>query len=354
MNIKSKSNSTRGKVFNLEFPAGLSFEVQKTLAAWYAQNARQLPWRKSQDPYRIWISEVMLQQTTVTAVIPYFERFLKRFPTLDLLAKSTIEDVYSVWTGLGYYSRARNLHRAAQILNQRFPETYQELLEIPGFGPYTSRSVASLAFNQAAGVVDGNVIRVLSRYAGVAVEHWKNKERDRIQKFADLWVVGTKSKIVEPAKMNQALMELGATICTPQSPTCLLCPLQKTCVAFRERLTEDLPLKKPRKAMESYLWTVHLSKKGTKLPLIKNTYAPFLKDQWIWPGTVEKIKKRPKAYELKGTITHHQIFICLAPQADKRHLINSTSLWIAPEELTSKNPASILARILSQWSKQQD
>src|SRR6185312_12760226 len=164
--------------------------MQLQLLEWYRANRRELPWRASRDPYRIWISETMLQQTTTTAVIPFFERFVARFPDLKALAQSTEAEVLEMWSGLGYYSRARNLHKAAQALVARggFPQTHEELAEFPGFGPYTARSVASLAFDQAVGVVDGNVIRVLSRCEGEDWEWWRPNVRQQIQNRADAWV----------------------------------------------------------------------------------------------------------------------------------------------------------------------
>ena len=171
-------------------------EDQKNLIAWYQKNKRVLPWRASQDPYKIWISEVMLQQTTVTAVIPYYEKFLKLFPTVQKLAAATIEDVYEMWAGLGYYSRARNLHKSAVLLSEMilsgngFPQSYQQLLELPGFGPYTARAVSSLAFGEKTGVLDGNVIRVLSRKYGIDSDWWQTVARNDLQtqkarKFAE-------------------------------------------------------------------------------------------------------------------------------------------------------------------------
>ncbi|MCB0410907.1 MAG: A/G-specific adenine glycosylase, partial [Bdellovibrionales bacterium] len=159
---------------------------QRTLVEWFKTNHRPLPWRVNRDPYRIWISEVMLQQTTSRAVQPFFERFLKRFPNLKSLSQAKIEDVYEVWAGLGYYSRARNLLKTAQILGRTgFPKTFEELLKLPGLGPYTARSISSLAFEQRVGVLDGNVIRVLSRLSGEAISWWTTEGRTKLQGWAD-------------------------------------------------------------------------------------------------------------------------------------------------------------------------
>jgi A/G-specific adenine glycosylase len=201
----------------------------RNLIDWYRGIRRDLPWRKDRDPYRIWISEVMLQQTTVVAVIPFYEKFLKRFPTLKDLAISPVEDVLEYWAGLGYYSRARNLHKSSQVLHVNgFPKTAAELLELPGFGPYTARAVSSLAFDEKTGVLDGNVIRILSRKFGRSVEWWKPKGRNELQEIADAL-----AQTEHSADLNQGMMELGATICTPAKPACLLCPWQRSCLARR-------------------------------------------------------------------------------------------------------------------------
>ncbi|MCB0348586.1 MAG: A/G-specific adenine glycosylase, partial [Bdellovibrionales bacterium] len=221
-------------------------QEQKALLSWYSLNSRDLPWRKTKDPYKIWISEIMLQQTRAAAVIPYYNKFIKKFPTVGVLAKAKIESVLEMWSGLGYYSRARNIHKAAQALDKSgFPKTYQELLEYVGFGPYTARAVASFAFGQSAAVLDGNVIRVLSRLRGQRLAWWTTKGRNELQSLADEMVEDTDS-----APINQAMMEVGATICLPQNPNCLLCPFQKNCVARKQGTQSTLPLKKDKKKNE--------------------------------------------------------------------------------------------------------
>jgi A/G-specific adenine glycosylase len=324
-------------------------KLGKSLAPWYAENQRALPWRESRDAYRIWLSEVMLQQTTVVAVIPYYERFLKRFPTLKSLGTAPVEDVLEMWAGLGYYSRARNLHKSAQALLARkdFPRTAAELLELPGFGPYTSRAVASLAFGEAVGVLDGNVIRVLCRVFGLKLEWWKSKEREELQQIADQL-----AQSADPYLVNQGLMELGATICTPQSPTCLLCPWSKFCVARAEDLTAELPLKKPRKAFEFWLWTPEVYLHRNKVALVRNDYAPFLKGQMLFPGSAKKVSQKPKKYDLKHGITHHDIYIQLASpirlSSAKKSLPASQKdpQWISIDDLRKINPSKVLQKIL--------
>ncbi|WP_228558418.1 A/G-specific adenine glycosylase [Myxococcus sp. AB056] len=219
--------------------------VRGPLLDWYDRNKRDLPWRRTRDPYAIWLSEVMLQQTQVSTVIPYWERFLARFPTARALASAPLDDVLAGWKGLGYYSRARNLHRAAQEVVARFggtlPSTAAELLELPGFGRYTAGAVASIAFGEEAPLVDGNVARVFSRIFEV-----EGLPGDR-QREATLWALATALvKGERPGDFNQALMEHGATTCRPENPLCLLCPVRGACVAFRKGRVDELPPAKVR------------------------------------------------------------------------------------------------------------
>lgn len=283
-------------------------EMKTALLDWYQTNRRELPWRANQDPYRIWISETMLQQTTTTAVIPYFEKFVALFPTLESLADAPVGHVLEAWAGLGYYSRARNLHKSAQALKARggFPRTQKELEELPGFGPYTSRSVASLAFGESVGVVDGNVIRVLSRVNGESWAWWKNDVRKKIQSLADEWVVDVSSR-----DMNQALMELGRTICTPRSPTCLLCPLRDGCAAFHENKQTALPLPRPKREREIWVWEPVLHVERGQVMIGLNEDLPFLRGQWMLPGQGRKVSAKPKRFHYRHSITHHDIFVTI-------------------------------------------
>ncbi|WP_434345541.1 A/G-specific adenine glycosylase [Myxococcus virescens] len=219
--------------------------VRGPLLDWYDRNKRDLPWRRTRAPYAIWLSEVMLQQTQVSTVIPYWERFLARFPTARALASAPLDDVLAGWKGLGYYSRARNLHRAAQEVVARFggtlPSTAAELLELPGFGRYTAGAVASIAFGEEAPLVDGNVARVFSRIFEV-----EGLPGDR-QREATLWALAAALvKGERPGDFNQALMEHGATTCRPENPLCLLCPVRGACVAFRKGRVDELPPAKVR------------------------------------------------------------------------------------------------------------
>ena len=204
-------------------------KISKSLLLWYAENKRVLPWRANKNPYFIWISEIMLQQTTVTAVVPYFDRFIATFPTVEILAAAPQEKVLEMWAGLGYYSRARNLHQTAQqIAKTGFPKTAKELIQLKGFGPYTSHAVASIAFDEAVGVLDGNVIRILSRLFSIPSKWWASKDKGELQSLAHLM-----AQSGPPSEVNQAMMELGATVCTTHKPLCVRCPWVKDCQALK-------------------------------------------------------------------------------------------------------------------------
>lgn len=322
-------------------------EMATELVRWYRATNRPLPWRQSRDPYRIWISEVMLQQTTVQAVVPYYERFLNELPSLESLAEAKLEKVLELWAGLGYYSRARNLHKAAGMLNAKksWPKSAEELLQLPGFGPYTSRAVSSLAFGESVGVLDGNVIRVLSRALGVKLQWWKPSERASLQLASDLM-----SQTEDSYYMNQALMELGATVCTPQSPNCATCPVNKNCVGLKINLVSKLPLKKPKRETEFWIWKPILLRKKSQVALVKNNYAPFLKGQMIFPGVVLKKTERPKTFEQKHSITHHDIYI----QPDRKSKAQKTTKteikWVEEKNLKQVNPSSLLKKVIELWS----
>ena len=280
--------------------------MQENLLKWFEKHQRPLPWRKDPKPYHILVSENMLQQTTVTSVKPYYQRFMKRFPTLKSLAVSSEADVLEYWAGLGYYSRARNLRKAAQEIykHKSFPRSHSELITLPGVGPYTARAISSIAFKESVGVLDGNVIRILCRLYDLNIPWWKSAERAALQELADKAVQG-----VDSSCMNQAMMELGSTVCTPQSPTCLICPLLKECQAQKVGHHKSLPLSRPKKEREIWIWKPLLYRHRNKIGFIKNDYAPFLKGQLFLPGSAYKKKKKPKHYDFRHSITHHDIYI---------------------------------------------
>jgi A/G-specific adenine glycosylase len=217
------------------------------LLGWFRQFQRDLPWRRTRDPYRIWLSEIMLQQTRVAAVIPYYERFLRRFPDVRALAAAPQEEVLRVWSGLGYYSRARNLRKAAQQIvakhGGQFPARLEDALALPGIGNYTAAAILSIAFGEKLAVLDGNVARVLARLGAIRGDLRESARWQKLQETAD-WLLDPES----PGDWNQAMMELGATLCTPKSPQCLLCPVTQFCQARRLGIAESLPEKRKKRA----------------------------------------------------------------------------------------------------------
>lgn len=227
---------------------GEKLEVfQRRLLEWFRANRRDLPWRRTQNAYRVWVSEIMLQQTRTAAVLPYYRRFFRAFPSLRALARAREERVLRAWAGLGYYSRARNLHRAARILLRehggRFPRGLDEALSLPGVGEYTARAVLSIAYDAPVAVLDGNVARVVARREAIegdlrAPARWK-----KLQEIADRWLAPE-----APGDWNQAMMELGATVCTPRQPRCGGCPVRDGCRAFRLGMADRLPERRRKPA----------------------------------------------------------------------------------------------------------
>ena len=314
--------------------------LQKKLLHWFEKNKRILPWRQTKDPYKIWVSEVMLQQTTSKAVVPYYKKFLQKFPNLSSLSQANKKQVFSLWAGLGYYNRAENLIKSAKIIHKQnfFPKNHIELLKLPGFGPYTARAVSSLAFEEPVGVLDGNVIRFLSRFYALEIEHWKLKERKKLQELSSEWVQNQAS-----SQVNQALMEIGALICASPKPLCLLCPLRKDCKAYKKNLQEKLPLKKLKKATEFWHYQAERIKKQTKWAFVKNKNMPFLKGQLLFPGSSKKLKYKAKTYDFKHSIMNYQIFITVKERFSQTH----TQLkWYSQSEIQELNPSSLIKKVL--------
>lgn len=214
----------------------------KSILNWYRANPRELPWRGTQDPYKIWLSEIILQQTRVAQGLPYYYNFVNQYPTVQDLAEASEEEVLRLWQGLGYYSRARNLHFCAkQIWFERggaFPETYGELIQLKGVGSYTAAAIASFAFGEQKAVVDGNVFRVLARVFGIETDIASGKGKREFQELADRLISSD-----EPGEYNQAIMDFGARLCVPIKPDCESCPLKSTCFAYKHQLVDSLPVK---------------------------------------------------------------------------------------------------------------
>ena len=253
------------------------------LVAWYRLNRRRLPWREHPTAYRVWISEVMLQQTRVETVVEYFRRFTQRFPGVAELAAADLQDVLKAWEGLGYYRRARNLHAAAGVITTEragvIPGSYRELLTLPGVGEYTAAAIASIAFCEPVPAVDGNVLRVAARFWALSEDIAKARTR-RLVSARLLPAV----KAVSPADFNQAMMELGATVCRVRSPSCAACPLASGCTAWREGRTGELPVRRRRRAVPHYQIAVGVITDGGKVLVCRRREDQMLGGLWEFPG----------------------------------------------------------------------
>jgi len=255
----------------------------RRLLAWYRKNGRRLPWRKTSDPYKIWISEVMLQQTQVATATDYYHRFVRRFPDVHTLAAASLDDVMKAWENLGYYSRARNLHRAARIIVDRFggvlPEETEDLLQLPGVGPYISGAVSSIAFGKRVPVVDGNVQRVFTRIFHITDTVTQTATQKR------LWLAARDMLPRSGAgDFNQALMELGAMICLPSKPLCPECPVRDMCEANRLSIQEALPVKPPGKSVPHHDVVACIIWKGDRFLITLRPPSGLLGGLWEFPG----------------------------------------------------------------------
>jgi A/G-specific adenine glycosylase len=254
------------------------------LLAWYNHEKRDLPWRQTNDPYKIWVSEIMLQQTRVDTVIPYWNRFIEAFPTVYELASADRRQVLKLWEGLGYYSRGRNLQDAAKTvvneMNGMIPDTFEKISSLKGVGPYTAAAVLSIAFNKPHAVVDGNVIRVISRYYGIREDIRSSAVKKRIQQLTDELIPKT-----NPGDFNQAVMELGATVCTPSGPDCVRCPVSSNCAAFGTAMTDEIPYKSKAKKIPHHKISVGLivNNSGELLITLRPEEA-MLGGLWEFPG----------------------------------------------------------------------
>jgi A/G-specific adenine glycosylase len=333
------------------------------LLPWYRRYRRELPWRKNPDPYRVWISEVMLQQTTVKTVVPYYEAFLARFPSVAALAAAGEEDVLAGWSGLGYYHRARNLHRAARhlVANHagRFPRRLEAALAVPGVGLYTASAVLSIAFEVPLPVVDGNVRRVLARLRCLRGPAWRS----------DAAYYNLAEELLDrsaPGDWNQALMELGATICKPRQPACPACPLRRTCRARAEGVQEDLPEGRPRRAPVAVVVAAAVVERQGRLLLVRRAEGRLMGRMWEIPQTSLDSRGRPdlvgelrERYGLdvrpgvlvaraRHAITYRRIRLEAYRTALRRQPPSDSDrfLWAAPEEIAGLPVSSLTRKVV--------
>jgi A/G-specific adenine glycosylase len=293
--------------------------IASAIVAHFAGVRRDLPWRRTRDPYAIWVSEIMLQQTRVSTVIPYWERWMARFPTSTALAEAPLDDVLAAWAGLGYYSRARNLHAGAVAIGQRWggvvPGRASELREVPGIGPYTAGAIASIAFGERAPLVDGNVARVLARVYAIAHDIKSTTgQRELWQRAGELMTALPAD--AAPGDLNQGLMELGATVCSPTSPRCLVCPLATGCEAARTGRQAEFPIVAPRKKQSELpilARTAMWLEAGAEIVLVRRAPSGLWGGLWELPPIelatdlgVTRIEREPVAL-WDQTLTHRRL-----------------------------------------------
>lgn len=317
-----------------------SHRIRRRLFTWYANAARTLPWRSTRDPYRIWVSEIMLQQTRVAAALPYYEDFLKRFPDAASLAHASDEELLTAWSGLGYYSRARNMRKAARQIAARggFPRDYEAIRRLPGVGDYTAAAIASIAFDLPHAVLDGNVMRLLTRLTNETGDIGSSTVRGRLRQAAE--------KLLDrkqPGLFNQALMELGATLCLRRQPKCTLCPLAEFCHARRLGTQHELPVKLRRKTPVRVNKTLLLVERDGSLLLWKRTAGPRLEGFWELPEAQQlpRARQQAKVCEFRHSITNHNYRFTLVTAQIQR--VPHGFSWV-PKDRLHKIPLSTTTR----------
>lgn len=357
-------------------PAGPA--TVERLLDWYDSERRELPWRsapgKRADGYRVWLSEIMLQQTTVKAVIPYYLNFLKRWPTVKKLAAADLDEVLVAWAGLGYYSRARNLHKCAQVIaqehNGRFPRSEKELIKLPGIGPYTAAAIAAIAFGEKTAPVDGNIERVVSRL--FALQLPLPAAKPEIKRFAASMVPHNR-----PGDFAQAMMDLGATVCTPKRPSCLTCPLQADCHASAKGIASELPRKaaKPERPTRLGHAFVALREDGYIL-LRKRPEAGLLGGMQEIPSTdwtgkrlsakkaVQTVPVASDWWKVPGTVTHTfthfrlelQVHLAIVPSGTPLNLWAEPDrcIWVSRHKLDRAALPSVMRKVIGHALKSTD
>lgn len=314
-------------------------EFANTIISWFQENGRALPWRETKDPYAIWLSEIVLQQTRIAQGWEYWERFMAQYPKVEDLAAASEDEVLRLWQGLGYYSRARNLHAAAKqiVALGKFPDTLEDIKALKGVGDYTAAAIGSFAFDIPAAVVDGNVYRVLSRYFGIDTPINSTQGKKEFAALAQSLIPAS-----DAAAYNQGMMDFGAIQCTPQSPKCLLCPLAETCVALREGRVEELPVKlKTLKVQTRRLNYIYIRCNG-EIAIHRRGEGDIWQGLWE-PYNVSDLSALPtfeaplvlKAKDVKHVLTHR---ILLADfyllETKKRPLLPDDYIWIKESEIS--------------------
>ena len=335
--------------------------LRSALLEWYDRSRRDLPWRRTRDPYAVWVSEIMLQQTRADTVIPYYERFLERFPTPTALAEADEDTVMAHWSGLGYYRRARMLHRGVQEVvaeyGGRVPEDADARRSLPGIGRYTAGAIGSIAFGREEPVVDGNVGRVLSRVFRIQTPLGSRETTKKLWEEAARLVVG-----IRPGDLNQAVMELGATICLPRNPRCQVCPIVDSCVAYAKGEVADLPVKSPRKAPKRLTLSAVVATRGRgaqRRVWLSKSETPLFGGLWGVPmieGTPRAaleaagVRARLRAGavgKVEHVLTHRRLRIDVYVASGANGSESSTGQWFTAQALRTVGISTLTQKILA-------
>lgn len=341
-----------------------SAKLSKSLLAWYQENRRDLPWRcENPDPYKVWLSEIMLQQTTVIVVRPYFEEFLRRWPTLQALAAADLDDVLHAWQGLGYYARARNLLNCAGVVAARydghFPDTEKQLLTLPGIGPYTAAAIAAIAFSRPAAPVDGNIVRVISRLKNLQTP-LPGLRREVGENLPPLIPAD------KPGDMVQALMDLGSAICKPRKPLCHQCPWRGSCAAFAAGVAGQLPIRAPKKIKpvrhgvvfwveraDGHILLRRRADKGLLGGMMEIPSTPWREEEWDMQEAIEQAPVLADWASGLGTVAHtfthfHLRLSVLRGRTSQRDV--NTGVWSAPDQFAAHALPSVMKKVISRCS----
>jgi A/G-specific adenine glycosylase len=391
LNSKPKTKNFRLRGAPKRRSGATAAKLIAALLDWFAAHARDLPWRRTRDPYAIWVSEIMLQQTQVKTVIPFWNRWMKELPTIEAAAKAPSARIHKLWEGLGYYTRVRNLQKAAQVIvaecrrrgdesqtkskletphvvSYKFPETFDDVLALPGIGRYTAGAICSIAFNQPVPILDGNVIRVLTRIFGIAENPKEKKTNALLWKLAEELVShakkGRDSALRCPdaaarrpyhgsnycSFLNQSMMELGALVCTPRNPQCQICPVKKLCLAFKENRTEELPNLGKREAATARRFIAFVAERNGRFLVRQRTTGVVNAHLWEFPN-VEANGVNPSPREIfesefgsgpkeflplvtvKHSITRYRITLEAFAVRLKKVPVKTDGVWKTPAQM---------------------
>lgn len=323
--------------------------IQSKLLEWYQHNKRDLPWREDKNPYKIWVSEIMLQQTRVDTVIPYFQRFIKQFPTIENLAQASEEEVLKAWEGLGYYSRVRNLHAAVKEVKTtyggRVPNQMMEISKLKGVGPYTAGAILSIAFEKNEPAVDGNVMRVFSRLFALKDDIAQVKTRKVMEKIA--------RKLIPqyaPGDFNQALMELGAMVCVPSSPRCLLCPLQEHCSALPQGMQSKLPIKTKAKAPLKQQMIFMVIRQADKILVEQRPNRGLLSKMWALPTIESTVDRQQEKSVVQWCQEHDLDFLQMQKLGELEHIFSHRHWKVNVHSVECSNIRDIVSESLELWT----